>query len=192
MGDSRFVDKSILAPIFIALGCAVSLTLGQPLGAIFFAFGLLSVCVFKANLFTGKVGYWWRPKFLLALCFVLIINLVIGYGMGILISLTNNSLTTVALSKVLSWDFSGVFFVKSVFCGMIMYICVEMFRKGEKLGIFFGVPLFIYCDFQHCIANIIYLGIANTWSWTIILAIVGNAIGSLFINLLDMGWQYNE
>ena len=62
-----------------------------------------------------------------------------------------------------------------------MYIAVAMYRKGTPLGIIFGIPLFIFCGFQHCIANIITLGVARTFDWSIILAILGNFIGSLFM-----------
>ena len=69
--------------------------------------------------------------------------------------------------------------MRSVMCGVIMYLAVAIFRKGSKLGILFGVPLFIFCGFQHCIANVITLGVAMGWSWTLILAVAGNFAGSL-------------
>jgi formate/nitrite transporter FocA (FNT family) len=56
------IKKGILASIFISFGVTVSLTLGNPLGAILFSFGLLCVCGFNANLFTGKAGYLWRTE----------------------------------------------------------------------------------------------------------------------------------
>ena len=68
---------------------------------------------------------------------------------------------------------------------MIMYIAVYMYRKGTPLGIIFGIPLFILCGFQHCIANIITLGVALTFSPTIFICILGNLIGSLFVWLLS-------
>ena len=77
------------------------------------------------------------------------------------------------------------FFIRSMFCGMIMYICVDIFKRGSYIGILYGVPLFIFCSFQHCIANIIVLGVAQSWSWTLILAIIGNLIGSMIINVLS-------
>ena len=62
-----------------------------------------------------------------------------------------------------------------------MYIAVLMYRKGTPLGIIFGIPLFIFCGFQHCIANIITMGVAKTFHWSIIICILGNFIGSLFM-----------
>ena len=180
----ELVSKSVLAAILIGLGVAVSLTMGQPLGAIFFAFGLLGVCVLKVNLFTGKAGYWWKEKSL-ELSLVLGVNLIIGYLIGVLISIANPVLIPIALAKVMSWQFTSSFFIQAIFCGMVMYLCVEMFRNDEKTGIFLGVPLFIFCGFQHCIANIIIMGVAHSFSWTILLAIAGNLLGSIIINLLQ-------
>ena len=49
---------SILAGIFISLGCIVYLSIGSIAGALLFAVGLCAVLHFKAELFTGKVGLW--------------------------------------------------------------------------------------------------------------------------------------
>ena len=178
------IKKSILASILIGLGVAVSLTLGNPLGAIFFAFGLLGICLLQANLFTGKCGYWWKDQFW-HLMLVLLINLAAGYLIGILLGLASPGLVQVAILKVAEWTFSLEFFVRAIFCGMVMYICVELYNRGDKAGIFLGIPLFIFCGFQHCIANIIVLGVAHSFSWTILLAILGNLIGSMIINILS-------
>lgn len=62
-----------------------------------------------------------------------------------------------------------------------MYIAVYMYRKGTPLGIIFGIPLFIFCGFQHCIANIITMGVARTWSTSILICILGNFVGSLLM-----------
>ncbi len=62
-----------------------------------------------------------------------------------------------------------------------MYIAVYMYRKGTPLGIIFGIPLFIFCGFQHCIANIITMGVARTWPTSIAICILGNFIGSLLM-----------
>ena len=184
MAKLHFVSKSALAAILISLGVAVSLTLGNALGAVLFAFGLLSVCVLQANLYTGKAGYWWRNQFS-NLCLVLLINLVVGYAMGFIISIAFPSLVIAAQIKVLSWTFSLSHFIQAVFCGMVMYIAVELYKRKEPFGIFLGIPLFILAGFQHCIANAIVLGVAHTISATLILSIPGNLLGSMIINILE-------
>jgi formate/nitrite transporter FocA (FNT family) len=86
-----------------------------------------------------------------------------------------------AIVKVKTWDISLSFFLKSVLCGIIMYIAVYMYRKNTSLGIIYGIPLFIFCGFQHCIANIITLGAARTFDYSIFICIIGNFVGSLFV-----------
>lgn len=134
------------------------------------------------NLFTGKCGFLFEDKIKIKdLLIILIVNLIAGYLFGLLFSITDKEVYNNALLKVASWDISIAFFIKSILCGIIMYIAVFMYRKGTPLGIIYGIPLFIFCGFQHCIANIITLGVARTFHSSIILCILGNFIGSLFI-----------
>lgn len=134
------------------------------------------------NLFTGKCGFLIEDKIKFSdLMIILIFNLIAGYLMGVLFSYADKEIVTNAVAKVSTWEFSLSFFIKSILCGVIMYIAVLLYRKGTPLGIIYGIPLFIFCGFQHCIANIITLGVAHTMSDSIILAILGNFIGSLII-----------
>ena len=177
---SNLIRKSIAASVLIGLGNYVLLKLGNPLGPFLFAFGLLGVCVMGANLFTGKCGFLFEDKIKpLNLALILLVNLLAGYLIGLLFSVCDAGIVAAAQEKVASWNFDWSFFIRSVMCGVIMYLAVAIFRKGSKLGILLGVPLFIFCGFQHCIANVITLGVAMSWSWTLILAVAGNFIGSL-------------
>ena len=157
----ELIRKSIAASLMIGLGVYVLLKLGNPLGPILFALGLLCVCVMGD------------------LTLILIVNLIAGWLFGLLFSASDSSIISVAQEKVASWNFDWSFFIRSIMCGVIMYLAVATYRKGTKLGILFGVPLFIFCGFQHCIANIITLGVAQTLSWTIVPCILGNFIGSI-------------
>ena len=177
---SNLIRKSIAASVLIGLGNYALLKLGNPLGPFLFAFGLLGVCVMGANLFTGKCGFLFEDKIKpLNLLIILLVNLLAGYLVGLLFSVCDAGIVAAAQEKVASWNFDWSFFVRSVMCGVIMYLAVAIFRKGSKLGILLGVPLFIFCGFQHCIANVITLGVAMGWSWTLILAVAGNFAGSL-------------
>lgn len=182
------IKKSILAPILIGFGVAVLLFLGNPLGPVLFAFGLLSVCYLRADLYTGKAGYYWRNE-KAKLVKILLWNLISGYTFGLLLGCSSPQLVPIAMEKIATWNFGIEFFIRSIFCGAIMYICVDLFKRGTTFGIFYGVPVFIFCGFQHCIANIVVLGVASwqtfTWSWTIPLAIVGNLLGSIIMDILS-------
>ena len=178
----ELINKSIGAAFLISLGNYALLKLGSPIGPVIFAFGLLGVCYLGQNLFTGKCGFFIEDKIKpLDLFLILIVNLVAGYLFGLLYSVAEKDLIAVAVAKVDTWSFTLPFFIKSFLCGTIMYIAVKMYREHTPLGIIFGIPLFIFCGFQHCIANIITLGVARTMDVSIILAIAGNFIGSLFI-----------
>lgn len=174
------INKSIAAALLISLGNYALLKLGNPIGPIIFALGLLGVCYMGLNLFTGKCGFLFQDKIKVTdLLIILAVNLIAGYLIGLAFSITDNEVYNNAVNKVLTWDFNLAFFIKSILCGSIMYIAVYMYKKGTPLGIIYGIPLFIFCGFQHCIANIITLGVAKTFDWSIVLCILGNFIGSI-------------
>lgn len=178
----ELINKSIGAAILISLGDYALLKLGNPIGPVLFSLGLLGVCYMGQNLFTGKCGFLIEDKIKVTdLLTILLINLIAGYLLGLLYSTTDPEVFKAAIEKVKVWDLSLAFFIKSVLCGIIMYIAVYMYRKGTPLGIIFGIPLFIFCGFQHCIANIITMGVARTWHTSIIICILGNFIGSLLM-----------
>ena len=178
----ELINKSIGASILIGLGDYALLKVGNPIGPILFTLGLLGVCYMGLNLFTGKCGFIIEDKInFLDLMIILIINLIAGYLLGLIFSLCDVDVYKNAIDKVNSWSFSLSFFIKSLMCGIIMYIAVYIYRKKSPLGIIFGIPLFIFSGFQHCIANIITLGVARTIHSSIILAIIGNFIGSLIM-----------
>ena len=178
----ELINKSIGAALLISLGDYALLKLGMPLGPVLFSLGLLGVCYMGQNLFTGKCGFLIEDKIKVTdLLTILLINLIAGYLFGLLFSITDPEVLKNAIEKVKTWDISLAFFIKSVLCGVIMYIAVFMYKKGTPLGIIFGIPLFIFCGFQHCIANIITMGVARVWHTSILICIIGNFVGSLFM-----------
>lgn len=177
--------KAVGAGFLISLGAYALLKLGNPLGPFMFAFGLLGVCFMKQNLFTGKCGFMFADRIRTDdLMIILVFNLITGWLFGFLYSYLDADIVSAAVSRVEGWEFTFAFFVKAMLCGAVMYIAVEMYKKGTPLGIIFGVPLFIFCGLQHCIANVIYLGVARTMDWSLVLAIFGNWAGSLLVWLL--------
>ena len=178
----ELINKSIGAALLIALGNFALLKLGNPIGPVIFSLGLLGVCYMGLNLFTGKCGFLVADKIKITdLLIILVTNLVFGYLIGLLFSITDAEVLQNAITKVSTWEISIAFFIKSLLCGIIMYIAVYMYRKGTPLGILFGIPLFIFCGFQHCIANVITLGVAKTFDFSLLICIVGNFIGSLLM-----------
>ena len=178
----NLINKSIGASILISLGSFALLKLGNPIGPVIFALGLLGVCYMGLNLFTGKCGFLIQDNIKPSdLIIILVTNLVAGYLIELLFSITDPEVYRNAIIKVKSWDFSLAFFIKSILCGIIMYIAVLLYKKNTSLGILYGIPLFIFCGFQHCIANVITMGTARLFDWSIVICIIGNFVGSLLM-----------
>lgn len=182
------VKKNIAASVLIAIGVYGTLTIANPfISAFLFSLGLLTICYLNLNLFTGKCGYYISnfKELRFTLWNILIQNLVCGYWFGFLLSFAGPDASLTAAAKVLTWNFSFSYLLLSFMCGIIMYIAVHIYKtKGSVLGILMGVPMFILCGYQHCIANVIVMGIARTFSPVIFICILGNFIGSLFADYL--------
>ena len=177
---ANLIRLSAGASLLIGLGDYVLLKIGEPIGPFLFAFGLLGVCALSLNLFTGKCGFWIEDGIpIVDLLIILAVNLVAGYGFGLLFNIIDSSIVAVAEGKVAGWNLDLEFFFKSVMCGAIMYLAVELYRRGTTLGVLIGVPLFIFCGFQHSIANVITMGVAGALSWTVLLCALGNFVGAI-------------
>ena len=156
------------------------LKIGTPIGPFLFAFGLLGVCVIGLNLFTGKCGFVIEDRIKVSdLAIMLAVNLVCGYAFGVMFGVMDVSIIEVASEKVAGWSLDWNFFLRSAACGAVMYIAVDLHRRGTVLGILLGVPLFIFCGFQHSVANAVTMGAAMDFSWTILLCAAGNFIGAI-------------
>ena len=177
---------AVFAGLLIGTGGLVYLRVGGIPGAVLFAFGLLSVVMCGAQLYTGQSGFLpYRdfPKLLLMLA----ANAV---GCAIAAVITGYVTTdTVAanLQGILnarenaSWI--GLLITSSG-TGMIMTLAVYGARKQHYLPLLFGVPVFILCGLPHCVADAYYYAVAalqGQWEWWILWAwmwaIAGNWIG---------------
>ena len=87
-------------------------------------------------------------------------------------------------------------FILAIFCNILIYIAVEGFARhphqiGKYLSLFFGVTIFILCGFEHCVANMYYISMANAWSAKALVFILvntlGNAVGGLLIPVMRKG-----
>jgi len=192
--------KAIYAGFMIGIGGTAFLAASNNvIGSFLFSIGLLMICLYKMNLFTGKVGYIIveKKKYIVELLITLFGNFVGTYVVGFFIRNTrfvSYSGKAITLSKIKLDDNFLSIFILSFFCGILMYVAVNNYRKldnsiGKYLSIILCVMVFILCGFEHCIANMYYFSVANVWSSDAILAllimILGNSVGSVFISLFD-------
>lgn len=187
----KLIIKSVLAGVLIAL--AGILYLNSPskeIGAILFSIGLISVILLEANLFTGKVGYVKSKQDVLDLAIMLLFNLVSAFLVG-LIYRSGNGSTSIMEIKVEKDLWKA--FLDSVGCGMLIYLAVELYKKTKSMiPVILCVVGFILVGFEHCVANMFYIGASDLelihFGYSLIY-IVGNAIGSILIRLLQKGWK---
>lgn len=192
--------KGIYAGMMIGIGGTVYLSISNSIiGAIFFSVGLLTICIYKMNLYTGMIGYIIENKlnYIVTLLLTLIGNFIGTMITSLLVlntRIANLSVRAKEISSIKINDNYLSIFILSIFCGMLMYIAVNTFKKGKDsivryLAIFICVIVFILSGFEHCIANMYYISLAKVWSLKAVLSmlimILGNSVGSIFIAIFN-------
>lgn len=191
--------KSVMSGIMIGIGGTVYLCADNKyLGALLFNFGLFTIIQFGFSLFTGKVGYIPENKIgYIANVLVTFVGNIIGTAISaLLIRLTRvGSVVRENALSVIQTKTGDTFvsqLILGFFCGLLMYIAVENAKscRGKALdfstvfGICFPVMVFIFCGFNHSIADCFYMFASEiTLSGVVYIFVVafGNAIGGMFI-----------
>lgn len=192
--------KGIYAGMMIGIGGTVYLSISNSIiGAIFFSVGLLTICIYKMNLYTGMIGYIIENKlnYIVTLLLTLIGNFIGTMITSLLVlntRIANLSVRAKEISAIKINDNYLSIFILSIFCGMLMYIAVNTFKKEKDsivryLAIFICVIVFILSGFEHCIANMYYISLAKLWSLKAVLSmlimVLGNSVGSIFIAIFN-------
>ena len=197
-----FIIKGFYAGILISIGGIAYLAIPDKIvGSFIFSLGLLTICIYGFNLYTGKVGYLLvnKPKYLLELLFSLIGNFLGTLAIGSLMRLTRFTTYVDTAKKIVDLKLNDnllSIFILAMLCGMIMYLAVNNYKNNKDvvskyMTIFMGVMAFILCGFEHCVANMFYFSIAGVFSlkvfYYLLVMILGNSVGSLII-----AWYYNH
>lgn len=182
----QFLSMSVFAGLLIGIGGLVYLRVGGVAGAVLFAFGLLSVVMCGAQLYTGKAGFLPYKEF--PRLVIMLAGNAVGCALAALIARysTNEALLAnldVILSARNSASWYGLI-LTSAGTGMIMTLAVYGARRKHYLPLLFGVPVFILCGLPHCVADAFYYAAAAVYGrfeccllWAWLWAIVGNYIG---------------
>lgn len=194
----NLITKSILAGLLISLAGIVYLNCPDKIvGSLLFSLGLISVILLEANLFTGKIGYVNSKRSILDSLLILVFNLVAATVVGLIYRCCSDAAASIAESKLLvfseSWWLTGL---KSIGCGAAIYLAVEGYKKSKSLiPVILGVMVFILAGWNHCIADCFYMAAGSSSVLAIpylLVVIVGNSIGSLFIRGLQIGGKNND
>ncbi len=182
-----FIVRSSLAGLLIAFAGVLYLQCENKIvGAVLFSLGLLSVIVFKTNLFTGKVGYISSFKDFYMGLLMLALNLAVAFCFGLLYRVCIGQSAAVDARLLKEWY--RILF-DSVICGMCVFLSVDLYKRTSNIfTIILPVVAFILCGGEHCIAYAFYLGTGNitgTALLYLVIMIIGNSLGALLLRFLS-------
>lgn len=190
------IASGVCAGILISIGGSVFLSCeNKVIGALLFTVALLCICYKGYSLFTGKVGY--LPEKADKEAFSVLLLVLLGNAIGTVccgfllrvavpaIGAAAETLCSGKLETQALWQT----FVRAVFCGILMYLAVSIFRDSKTpLAILFCIPVFILSGFEHSIADLYYFaasGIVSLQAFAFLwVVIAGNSVGGVLLGLL--------
>ena len=173
----------------------------QIFASVLFSIGLILVCVLGLQLYTGKIGVVFDDREKLKenainLPIMLVGNAIGAFTLGIVCHFIFMNVPEIA-NKIVAISVgktnSTTVFLQGIFCGALVFIAVYLFKNLQNwamkiIGIITAVTLFVYCGFQHCIANMFYFGMAFNWNidmlWNLLIVILTNSVGALLVRCL--------
>ena len=198
--------NAILAGIFIGMAGTVFLSVeNRVTGAFLFGFGLLTILCYSFKLYTGAIGYLavqgrnaWNYLVLLTMIWggnFTGTNLV-GWAVRhsrIAEGVAGRAAGLCRIKLADSWE---SWLILSFFCGILMYLAVESYRRKEEFApvlrvamVFLCVAIFILSGFEHCIANMFYFAASAMWSpeslTAILVMTLGNSLGGMMLPVAD-------
>lgn len=201
------IKLSILSGLMIAVGGTIYLSCiakgWTPFGAVLFAAGLYTICVYGFNLYTGKVGYiaynFKNVNYIGLVILILVFNLITTYLLGIVCAYAFPAIVEPA-RKIYEAKLAAPLLrllITGIFCGLLMFLAVDTWKKGSPFGCFIYIPVFIISGFDHSIANSFYNGVANGFADTftmqnalvVITVVIGNAIGGMLVPMMTRVWK---
>lgn len=201
------IKLSILSGLMIAVGGTIYLSCiakgWTPFGAVLFAAGLYTICVYGFNLYTGKVGYiaynFKDVNYIGFVILILVFNLITTYLLGIVCAYAFPAIVEPA-RKIYEAKLAAPLLrllITGIFCGLLMFLAVDTWKKGSPFGCFIYIPVFIISGFDHSIANSFYNGVANGFAdaftmqnaLVVITVVIGNAIGGMLVPMMTRVWK---
>ncbi len=192
-------------PFFLSVGAGIYVSIAgsaffgsdnRYIGSALFCVALVAICYQGLYLFTGKIGYLANThdkKSVIDVLLTLLGNglgtLVCGLAVGYIKPGYRDVAAAMCQSKLMLS--LGQAFVAAIFCGILMYTAVEVFKTGKSpLGILFCVPAFIIAGFEHSIADMFYFFSARMFSGEVavflLVVVIGNSVGGMLLPWLKL------
>ncbi len=204
----HFLFMTLLSGAMMGICATSSLTAnslsqdGRIIGALLFSLGMFVILAFEMKLFTGLIpkiphispkSYWQLPICLLG-------NFIGVYLVYLLVSQTVFASNVILSGSALisnklaleNWAISAV--SSGILCGILITLSVlsvdHSHKKGlsANVGVMFPIIVFVFCGFDHSIANMFYFYCLGELSWQVVgyisLTILGNLIGGIILPLV--------
>ncbi len=204
----HFLLMTLLSGCMIGICATSSLTAialvdgGRIVGSLLFSLGMFVILAFEMKLFTGLIpkiphtnpkSYWQLPVCLIG-------NLIGVFIVYLLVSATYYSSEVLTAGSYLigsklsrdNWAISAL--SSGILCGILITLSIlsvdHSHKKGlsANVGVMFPIIVFVFCGFDHSIANMFYFFCLGEMSWKVIgynlLTILGNLIGGIILPLV--------
>ena len=157
MGIVNVLRSSFMAGVCVGIAGFGYLATRDMVGSVLFAFALLGVVHYKLKLYTGTAGFF-APREWKELVLILLGNIIGCLAVALLARLSAMPLQDAAQGVLEARLGVGPLRggLLAIGCGFIMTTAVTFARKGSFFPLLFGVPLFIVCQFPHCVADAFY------------------------------------
>ena len=95
-------------------------------------------------------------------------------------------------------------FILSLLCGILVFLSVELYKREihplfKVVGIFLFISCFVICGFEHCIANMFYFALSNSYFvyplgsfLNLLIVTIGNSIGAILIYFIFYFIDYKK
>ena len=184
--------------------------LGKFIGSFMFSLGLYTILTFEMKLFTGLVpsiptmgvkNMWKLP-----VCFICNAIGVILAGWMLTFMPVFEEVSTAGASLIATklnmdtWAMNAV--CSGALCGILITIAVWALNhtlfKGlsTSMGVILPIMVFVFCGFDHSIANMLYFYFLGEFSWRVVgyvlLSVVGNVLGGVLLPIAMMIRDYGK
>ena len=204
----HFLFMTLLSGAMIGICATSSLTAtaivndGRIIGSLLFSLGMFVILAFEMKLFTGLIpkiphtspkSYWQLPVCLIGnFLGVYIVYLLVSqtyFADKVILQGANLIANKLSLDN---WALSSL--SSGVLCGILITLSIlsvdHSHKKGlsANVGVMFPIIVFVFCGFDHSIANMFYFYCLGEFSWKVIgyisLTILGNLIGGIILPLV--------
>lgn len=199
------VINGMLAGVAFSLGAVAYLSIdSKTLGAAIFSLGLFVIFHYGFGFYTSKFSGFFNQDKQQNLT---LIPIWLGNALGaaltaLLLFLTRETYAYKLFER--ANQLSGAklegtvinVIVSSIFCGLLMFFAVDIFKNAKSnlqkyLVPLFAIMIFVLCEFDHFVSGTFYFVMADAISiksiWYIILMTLGNSIGVIIIPLCHKG-----